>query len=95
MLIGYFDYIVFGTLTLFNVFLWNKKPKRCIGCLISGILFGIVLPFISMKIEIIKVRSEHEALDGYELLYTTLRFPMYWFFGIVQAVLFYVYRKHK
>lgn len=66
-----------------------------IGCLIIGILFGIVLPFISMKIEILKVKSEFEMIDSFNLLYTMFRFPMYWIIGICQFILINVHDKRK
>ena len=93
MLIGYFDCIIFGLLLLFNVLYWKKRFNGKIGCLIIGILFGVAIPYVSMKIEIAKVKSEFEMIDGFNLLYTTLRFPMYWLIGILQSILIHIHDK--
>lgn len=95
MFIGYFDYIIFGLLLLFNVLYWKKRLNGKIGCLIIGILFGVAIPFVSMKIELIRVKSEFEMIDGFNLLYTFFRFPMYWIIGILQSILINIHDKQN
>ncbi|WP_153244860.1 hypothetical protein [Labilibaculum antarcticum] len=50
---------------------------------------------ISMKIEIVRVSNEFEIVDGFNLLYTYFRFPMYWIVGICQSILINVHDKPK
>lgn len=95
MFIGYFDYIIFGSLLLFNALYWKKRFNGKIGCLIIGILFGVIIPFASMKIEVIRVKSEFEIIDGFNLLYTIFRFPMYWIIGILQSILINIHDKQN
>lgn len=87
MIIGYFDYVVLFLLVIANVYFWKKSLKGKLGCFLSGLFFGIVLPVVSMKIEIYRISKEHEIMDGFNLLYTYFRFPMYWLIGIFQAII--------
>ncbi|MFW5700981.1 MAG: hypothetical protein ACOCWM_04765 [Cyclobacteriaceae bacterium] len=93
MFIGYFDYGVLFLLVIANIYFWKKNLKGKIGCLISGLLFGIVLPIISMKIEITRISKEYEIIDSFNLLYTYFRFPMYWIIGIFQTIVMNVNNK--
>ncbi|BAX81826.1 hypothetical protein ALGA_3528 [Labilibaculum antarcticum] len=95
MFIGYFDCIVLGVLGILNAVYWYKRFNRKLGCLIIGLAFGIILPMISMKIEIVRVSNEFEIVDGFNLLYTYFRFPMYWIVGICQSILINVHDKPK
>lgn len=47
-------------------------------------LFGLILPIISMFVEI-KLYS-NPGDDAYNLLYTYFRFPAYWVIGIIQLL---------
>ncbi len=93
MFIGYFDYGVLFLLVIANIYLWKKKLKGKIGCLISGLLFGIILPIISMKIEIVRISKEYEIIDSFNLLYTYFRFPIYWIIGVFQTIIMNVNNK--
>ena len=95
MLIGYFDYIVLGILLTLNAIYWRKRLNGKLGCLIVGLVFGIVLPIISMKIEIARISKEFEIIDGFNLLYTYFRFPMYWIIGISQSIIMNVHNNAK
>ncbi|NOU61991.1 hypothetical protein [Marinifilum caeruleilacunae] len=95
MFIGYFDYIIFGLLLLFNVLYWKKRFNGKTGCLIIGILFGVAIPYVSMEIELLRVKSEFEMIDGFNLLYTIFRFPMYWIIGILQSILINIHDKQN
>ena len=81
MIIGTFDLAVVGILEPINFLYWGKKIKQNIGCLIGGLLFGLVLPVISQKIEIDRVASEREVWDNFELLYTYFKYPLFWIIG--------------
>jgi hypothetical protein len=82
--IGYFDCIIIVILVLLNIYFCKKSLTTTVGCVISGVLFGFILPAISMKIEIDRIN----AMDAYELLYTYFRFPLYWIMGTIQLIIF-------
>ena len=84
MIIGYFDFAVIGFLALINIMIWGKQIKGTIGCLIVGFILGLLLPIISIKIEVDRVASEREILDNFTLLYTYFKFPIYWILGAIQ-----------
>jgi len=87
MIIGSFDFILFAVLICMNVVLWGKKVKYNIGCLAVVLIFGLALPISSMKLEIDRVASEREILDNFTLLYTYLKFPIYWIIGAIQIAI--------
>lgn len=93
MLIGYFDYLIIGILLTFNILLIKKKLNRAIKISIIVVGFGLILPMISMKIEIVKVSSEHEITDSFNLLFTFFKFPLYWGLGIIQGIIFLINKK--
>lgn len=88
MIIGYFDFLVFGVLILCNILFWNKTTKHDGGCIIGGLLFGLILPIISMNVEINKVTGERVVMDNFTLLYVYLKFPVYWLTGSIQSLVF-------
>ncbi len=87
MIIGIFDFVVIGSLVLLNLLFWGKKVKNNTDCLIVGVIFGLILPMISQKIEINRVASERVIWDNFTLLYTYFKFPIYWVLGIIQIAI--------
>ena len=87
MIIGYFDFAIIGVLVLINILTWGKKVNRKMGCLIVGVLFGLILPLASQKIEVDRVIDEREIIDNFTLLYTYFKFPMYWLIGMMQMTI--------
>jgi|SRR5690606_28225681 len=86
MIIGYFDYIIIGILIFLNIKFWKKRVNQKTGCIVGGLLFGFLLPLISMIIEVQRVKMTIGIIDNFEVLYTYLRFPTYWIMGVVQAI---------
>jgi hypothetical protein len=84
MLIGYFDYLIIAILIFLNIKYWKRNFEKKIGCLLVFILFGFVLPFISM---IIELQIVGDWMDSFEVVYTFLRFPTYWVIGIIQMII--------
>ena len=87
MIIGYFDYLVIGILIFLNIKFWKKEISGKTGCLVGGILFGFLIPLISLIIEVQRVKMTIGIMDSFEVLYTYLRFPTYWIIGIIQTVI--------
>ncbi len=85
MLFGYFDLALiivliflnyrFSKLSIFN----NSLPAA-----IFFASFGLVLPIISMIVEIQLYSNQGD--DAYNLLYTYFRFPVYWAIGLIQLI---------
>jgi hypothetical protein len=86
MIIGYIDYLIFGILIFLNIKYWKRKFNWIIGFLLGGILFGLILPVISLGFEISRVKMTIGIEDNFEVLYTYLRFPMYWAIGLFQLI---------
>ena len=84
MLIGYFDYVVIGILIFVNIKYWKTNIEKKVGCILGGLMFGFLLPFISM---IIELQIVGEWMDSFEVVYTILRFPTYWIIGIIQIII--------
>lgn len=84
MLIGYFDYLIIAVLIFLNIKYWKSNLEQKIGCLLVLLLFGFLLPFISM---IIELQIVGEWMDSFEVIYTFLRFPTYWVIGIIQMII--------
>ncbi len=84
MLLGYFDYLVIGILIFINIKVWNTYNEKDVGCIGIAILFGFLLPFVSMSIELSIVG---EWVDSFEVLYTYLRFPIYWVMGMLLMII--------
>ena len=90
MIIGYFDYIVFGILIFLNIIFWKREigeGKGCIIAIVGGILFGLLLPTISSFIEVQRVKAIVGNPDSTELLYTYFIYPIYWGIGIIQTII--------
>jgi len=87
MLIGYFDYLIIGILIFLNIKFWEKNFNFKEGCLISIGLFGFILPIISIIIELQRVKLNGGWMDGFEVIYTFLRFPTYWIIGFLQLII--------
>lgn len=86
MLVGYFDYAIIALLVFLNIKFWKRDVVGCLAILIGICLFGLVLPIVSILIEINRAVMTLKTVDGYELIYTLIRFPMYWLMGLIQAL---------
>lgn len=87
---GSYDFIVFGLLLILNIFLWNRGMKNKSGCMLVFIVFGLVLPLLSIAVEIRLYHAytiDKPFSDKFETVYTLYRFPLYWLIGIVQFAL--------
>lgn len=85
---GFFDYAIIAALFVVNIVFWKVKLKTAHGCLISILLFGGILPVLSIGFEIDMVTGGKEVVDNFELLYTYFRFPLYWVIGGLNLLLF-------
>lgn len=84
MLVGYFDYLIIGILVYINIRIWNNYKAKIVGRIGIALLFGLFLPLISMIIELSIIA---EWTDSFEMVYTYLKFPIYWLIGILQLII--------
>lgn len=98
MIFSFFDMMILGALILLNLVLWRRPldPAARWGCLIFGLAFGVLFPVVSQIIEVRRVAATAIVYDNFTLLFTFLKFPMYWFIGAMQSSLnAYFYKKHS
>ncbi|MEN9612376.1 MAG: hypothetical protein RLZZ628_3190 [Bacteroidota bacterium] len=90
MIIGTFDIVLIVILLGFNLVFRQWIFKQKIGCLLIIILFGLILPLCSMKVELNRVlalRKSDEIHEAWELAYTFLKFKFYWLVGLLQIII--------
>ena len=83
MLFGWFDLITY--LTIISIFLGFKNIRFMIsfGVLMYVVLFVIILPAISVSIELHRIEVTYGPwYESLEVMYTLFRFPMYWITGL-------------
>lgn len=86
MIFGYFDYLVLAILIFLNIKFWRNKFEIGIGCILGGLVFGMVLPIISVVIELAIVESSGGWMDSFEVAYVYFKFPIYWTIGLAQVI---------
>ncbi len=87
MLIGYFDFFILAVLVFLNIKFWKRGIKLKGRFILGFLLFGFILPVISMIVEVQRVDRTIGIIDNFEVFYTYLRFPTYWVFGMAQIFL--------
>jgi len=89
MFFGTFDYIILALIFIFNAGVWKykiiKKRSRVLY-LIAFLFFGFIIPFFSMDYEIQKAIKGQPFVDNFTLLYTFLRFPIWWLIGFLEII---------
>lgn len=94
MLLGQFDYIILVIIFIFNIGVWKFgiiKQSNWILYLLIFLVTGFIIPFFSINFEIQKATKTIKEIDSFTLLYTFLRFPTWWFFGVIE----FLFLKHQ
>jgi hypothetical protein len=89
MLLGVFDLCILIIILIFNFWLRKYRIiKKCnwIFYLVAFLFFGFIFPVLSVHFEIQKVTEANEEMDSFNFLYTFFRFPVWWFFGILEII---------
>lgn len=87
MLIGYFDYAVLLGLLYVNYKYWKRQIRLLPGCLIVLVVFGILLPVLSILTELqVNGPKPGEIHDSFNFVYVYLRFPLYWGLLVLQSL---------
>jgi hypothetical protein len=99
LLVGYFDYAILAVLVLANAWYAQRPgsaaPMRWAKW-VAVLLFGIVLPLLSIRVEMDRTQLPPGVpTDSFELLYTLFRFPGYWVLLVIQVGVFQAYNRRK
>ena len=85
---NYFDVIIFVVFIALNIgFCKTKFNRFCLLYVVLFLILGILLPIISFLIEWQLANPSNEAFDAFTMLYTYLKFPIYWLLFIVQIII--------
>lgn len=93
---GFCDLALFAVL-IFLDYLFRRKgyPRPLwLAIAVCVLLFGFALPFLSIAAQTAIVKHKYPGeVDSFNLMYTVLRFPLYWLIGAVQIVILVINRK--
>lgn len=87
---GNIDAFILLILIVANTIAYFKFRDKKLGCIATFgiiVLYIIILPLLSQGFEIRRVVSVNGTDDSFTLLYTYLRFPLYWILGIIQLII--------
>ncbi len=94
-LINGYDLIIYTIIIIANILYYikfrNIEVSKSIGFVFHFtlfFLFAFVLPIITIGFEISIETSKYKIIDNFNLLYTYFRFPIYWFIGFIQFVIY-------
>lgn len=90
MFFGTFDYTILAIIFIFNFGIWKYniiKKRNRILFLMALLFFGFIIPFFSMGFEIQNMIKDQPFIDNFTLLYTYLRFPVWWFIGVIEILI--------
>lgn len=94
LIVGYFDIFIIASTTIIDVIYWKKTNNNFVfGCL-NLMLFSLFFPLISIFIEVGRVQFSRGFIDNFEVVYTLLKFPLYWCLGVIQ-IIFLLYRNYR
>lgn len=86
MILGYFDYVIIAIVIFLSIKYWNNEFNWKKGCFLNFLLFGVVIPFLSINIGVLfEIFNESDSNDlildnGY------LIFLFYWILGILFSI---------
>jgi len=96
-LFTYFDLSILILVIVFNLSLILKKRKITISNLniiLFVISFLFILPYLSTEFESHLVHSRNEVVDGFNLLYLWLKWPIYWLVGAIELVFLFLFKRN-
>jgi len=99
-LITIFDIIIVISLVAINYYLFSKKKNVELSWYFIAIYifcFLVLFPYISIKLEVYIVRScyDIDALEGFNLAYIWLKWPLYWVLGVIEFIILYLIISRK
>lgn len=98
MLFNYFDWFIFLLILIFNFGVWKYKflnKFSFLGYLFFFLLFFLIIPIVTIDIELAYAKKEFPMSDGFNLIYTILRFPTWWFIGILEFLFLQYFKNYN
>lgn len=88
-ILNYFDLslLLFLNILYYFIFIFKKVSLTGIQKITYGLLYLFILPLISVKIEIDNVYRTFTTVDGFNLLYTLFRIPIWWLIGFINYII--------
>lgn len=87
MVFGYFDIFILFAIILIDLLLCLYRPINKLDWKILTVVFLLLflgIPYVSTKIEQIQVHQTEEMIDGFNLLYIFLKYPIWWTIGTIE-----------
>ncbi len=87
--LNFFDisFLIILNILFYFIYLRNRIKLDALQKTTWIVLFLIVIPLVSIKIELINIFKTYPVIDGFNLVYTLLRFPTWWIIAILNFVL--------
>ena len=85
----YYDILFLSVIILVNYFVYTKKIRvklNIVSKVFIFLLFFILTPYISSEIELHNVHEKFKIVDGFNLLYLFLKFPIWWTLGAAEIL---------
>lgn len=95
-----FNYCDFAILLLVNILVfcilkYNLLKYNRIFKIVILLSFGIIIPVISTEIEAANVHRKFDFVEGFNLVYIFLKYPVWWVIGISNSLLFAKYVSYQ
>lgn len=96
-LFSYCDFaiLIFLNLVFYFLIKYDYIARIKFHKTIIAILFIIVIPFLSNKIEIDNVNRTFSMVDGFNLLYTLFKIPVWWLIGLLNIYILRFFLKKR
>ena len=88
-LFTYFDLSILLLIISLDLSIISKKLKITLSKLTISLFiisFLLILPYLSTELESHLVHSRNEVIDGFNLLYLWLKWPIYWLVGAIELI---------
>ena len=88
-LLNYFDicFLIILNISFYFIYIKNNVGMDALQKITWFFLFGIVIPLVSVKIEINSIYRAYAVVDPFNLWYTFFRFPTWWTIGVLNYIL--------
>jgi hypothetical protein len=95
-LFTYFDLSILLLIISLDISILSKKRKVKLSNLtimLFAIFFLFILPYLSTELKSHLVHSRNEVVDGFNLLYLWLKWPIYWLVGAIELIFLFSFKR--
>jgi hypothetical protein len=85
----YFDFLLLLIIAIFNLVLWKYHIIKISNWKITFLTLVVLVflfPWLSTKVEVANVYRKYSMIDGFNLWYILLTWPIWWFIGIMELL---------